>query len=144
MTYAEVKGLLQDVRRKRKLCKTIREELEEIQRDIRALSLPAIDYSKENVQGGIIEPSVERIVIRLQEKQEAFDKALTVFMDTEDRLIDAITLLPPLERSVLTERYLKDTPPEVVAKSLSYSLDSIYRIQRTAIQRLSSSDSVKQ
>lgn len=136
MTYEETKKLLKQVRAKRRLCKTIRDELEELERNIRALCLPGIDYERIRVSGGLPSSSVERIVEKLNNKSAAFDKALTEFMESEDRLTEAIEQLPPVERTILTERYLKDIPPKIIANKMHYSIDHIFTLQRSAIQKI--------
>lgn len=141
MTYEEVKGLLEDVRNKKRLCLRLQKEINTLLGTFVALGRPA-GYT--SAPQSIRQPSnrhligsLERLDGRLEGKRKQFESSLTDMMDTEDELTVAIGALSSVEQDVIIGYYLQDLTHYQLARECNYSERSTKYIKKQAITKLS-------
>ena len=139
MTIEECRKMLGDMRRAKARAKRMRNELEEMQGDIAALALKSALNGTEG-HGNAVSRPVERIVERIQQRQEAFAAALDEAFAIEDKLADAIRSLTPEEQDVIIECYMRGTPMRKIAGALFMSERTAYRLRGTATRKIAERD----
>ena len=101
MTFGETKRLLENIKQSKRLCVRIRQEITDIREDYSALTSCLGNPSGVRVSDGA--PAAERLILRLDVKQERFEKELDKFMDLEDRLAVAVQKLDTVEQDVIID-----------------------------------------
>ena len=135
MTYQEVKKLLEDLKRSKRLCLRYKDEIAAIKDDYGALSSPVGSFGQPRCHSTT--PTTMRLIERLEARQERFEKELAKMMDIEDRLAEAIQLLDKAEQDIIIGYYMRERKHHQLAMELYCSPETTYRIKRRAIKKLS-------
>lgn len=102
-------------------------------------SLKAISYSKDKVQGGLIQDDsliIKKIdkISEVEKKIEKLYKELTIFQNTVSEGIK--TLNNYTEQQIIIFRYFNNYPWEKIAEDIGYSKAQTYRLHGQALENL--------
>ena len=135
MTYQEVKKLLEDLKRSKRLCLRYKDEIAAVKDDYGALTSPVGSFGQPRCHSTT--PTTMRLIERLESRQERFEKELAKMMDIEDRLAEAIQLLDKAEQDIIIGYYMRDRKHHQLARECNYSEQHIRRIKTRAIIKIS-------
>lgn len=136
MTFNECKAMLENIKERKRIIRSIRREIEDIDKDIEALSLRSTLGNSGLGHGSEISRPVERIVLRLRERQADFEKQLDLIMELEDKVAQAIKELPDDEQDVIISYYMSDDCMYSVANKVHLSESTAYRKKKRAIGKI--------
>ena len=88
------------------------------------------------IDGGQTDSVVERIVLKIEERQKRLETLLDDVMREEDELAAAIQSLSGLEQDVIIGYYLRDKTHAKLARELHYSIRGIEDIKKRAIKKI--------
>lgn len=134
MTYQEVKELLEQIKSKRKLCIRIKDEINTLRESYDIIKSPLSNLTGGTHPCGI--SSVERLVMRVEEKRERFERILQETMDLEDKLLEIINTLTPTEQNIIIGYYMQDKTHYELSQECNYCDRHIWRILKTAINKI--------
>lgn len=135
MTYEEAKELLKSLEHKKKLCRAKQRQISEEKAQI---SIAAVDYSRERVQGGSEGNSAQQRYAERMEKLSAdFDKLLDETFAIEDMLVSRLGELSEIEQTIMIERYMHGKSWRQIERDYEYSIDGVYKINSRAIKKIS-------
>lgn len=136
MTIQECKHLLSSMRTAKNRARAIRREIEEIEKDIAALSLRSALGNVQETHGTGISKPVERIVERLDLQHAQLEDAYNEVFAIEDKLAAAIQELPEDEKEVIVDFYMRDRSMTHIYTNQYYSESTAYRRKRTAVKKI--------
>ena len=134
MTYQEAKELLEQIKAKKRLCLRIKQEINTIRENYDILASPLGNLT--GCSHSCETSSVERLVMRVEEKREKFEKILEEIMDLEDKLSNVINTLTPTEQDIIIGYYMQDKTHYQLADQCNYCDKQIWRIKKTAINKI--------
>lgn len=123
-----------------RLNELINSNLQELQ-DLKQLSLSisAIDYSKERVQGGTSSSDAKFVdlISKIVELEEVIDKDVDRFVNLKIQIRDTINAVENLDEQVLLRyRYINFLTWEQICEKMNVSLRTIHRIHSTALKNV--------
>lgn len=123
-----------------RLNELINSNLQELQ-DLKQLSLSisAIDYSKERVQGGSSSSDAKFVdlISKIVELEEVIDKDVDRFVSLKIQIRDTINAVENLDEQVLLRyRYINFLTWEQICEKMNVSLRTIHRIHSTALKNV--------
>lgn len=138
MTFEECKHLLETVKERKWQIKRLRKEIQNIDENIEVLSLRSPMANSEVIRASGISRPVEKIVLRLEQRQQDFMELLSETMDLEDKLVAAVESLPEDEKEIIVEYYMGDTKSDMIeiANRIHYCDRTVYRKKKTAIRKI--------
>jgi len=134
MTYQEAKELLEQIKSKRRLCIRIKDEINTLRESYDIIKSPLSNLTGGTHPCGI--SSVERLVMRVEEKRERFERTLQETMDLEDKLSEIINTLTPTEQNIIIGYYMQDKTHYELANQCNYCDKQIWRIKNKAIEKI--------
>ena len=134
MTYREAKELLEQIRDKKRLCLRIKQEINTIRENYDILASPLGNLTA--CSHSFSTSSVERLVMRVEEKREKFENVLAETMDLEDKLSETINTLAPTEQDIIIGYYMQDKTHYELANQCNYCDKQIWRIKNKAIEKI--------
>ena len=137
MTYEEVKNLLKSVRSKKSRLLAMQAYIAEERRLMLGVTSPQFDgvsvvHSQENGP----EKRITKFIDRLNKWKERYGGLFEEMCEEEDRLTEMMQKLSPVEYEVILNRYLKGLTVRKTASLMNYQEDSIKKICRKAIQKM--------
>lgn len=136
MTVQECKHLLSSMRTAKKRARAIRREIEEIEKDIAALSLKSALGNVQETHGSGISKPVERIVERLDDQHALLEEAYNEVFAIEDKLAEAIQELPEDEKEVIVDYYMRDRTLVNISMNSYMSRRTVCRRKDSAIHKI--------
>lgn len=136
MTIDECKHLLSSMRTAKNRARAIRREIEEIEKDIAALSLRSALGNVQETHGTGISKPVERIVERLYEQHTQLEDAYNEVFAIEDKLAAAIQELPEDEKEVIVDYYMRDRSLINISVNSYMSRRSVCYKKKSAIGKI--------
>lgn len=134
MTYEEAKELLKSLEHKKKLCRAKQRQISEEKAQI---SIAAVDYSRERVQGGSERNSAQQRYAERMEKLSAdFDKLLDETFAIEDMLVSRLGELTPIEQSIMVDRYMNGKSWRQIEADYHYGANNSFKIHQRAIKKI--------
>lgn len=123
-----------------RLNELINSNLQELQ-DLKQLSLSisAIDYSKERVQGGSSSSDAKFVdlISKIVELEEVIDKDVDRFVNLKIQIRDTINAVENFDEQVLLRyRYINFLTWEQICEKMNVSLRTIHRIHSTALKNV--------
>jgi DNA-directed RNA polymerase specialized sigma subunit len=134
MTYIEVKKLLEQIKHKKRLAERIKQEINTLRENYDTLTCPLVGVPNSNTHSQ--DSPVERLFMRVAEKQEKLAKLLNGIMDLEDKLSEAIKKLTFYEQEIIIGYYYQGKTHTQLAYETHYSRESTFRYKRQAIQKI--------
>ena len=136
MTIQECKHLLSSMRTAKNRARAIRREIEEIEKDIAALSLKSSLGNVQETHGSGISKPVERIVERLDIQHTQLEDAYNEVFAIEDKLAAAIQELPEDEKEVIIDFYMRDRSLVNISINSYMSRRSVCYKKKSAINKI--------
>lgn len=136
MTYEETKKALDSLIEKKRLLKKKQEQIQQANEQIDCLK--ATDYSKIAVQGGNKEFIAEVFVEHMERLQKSFEETFNEVVAIEDYIAERLADLSEMEQAIIIDRYMLGKSWYKIRQEYGYAEAQPYRIQNSAIQKLSS------
>lgn len=136
MTFEEAKDKLKRIHTLKTKARDVAADINECQLNIDALTLHSGLSGALQIDGGRSDSVVERIVVKIEQRQEQLVKLLDNIMREEDALASSIQVLSELEQDVIVGYYLRDKTHAKLARELHYSIRGIEDIKKRAIKRM--------
>lgn len=136
MTVGECKKLLEGMRSTKKRARQIRNEINEIERDIAALQLRSTLGKVEEIRASGVSRTVERIVERLDQKRRDLEESYNELFAMEDKLAAAIQELPDDERDIIIDYYMRDRSIINIATNSFFCSRTVLRKKKSAIGKV--------
>lgn len=137
MTYEDMKKMLDELKHKKSLLRTLKRQIEEAREQIDCLR--AQDYGNTAVQGGIKEPAAERFVEHIERLEKRYEALMEEVFLEEDYIAEHLAELSPIEQTIIIERYISGKSWRKIQQEQHYEERQPYRIAKQAIQKLASS-----
>ena len=134
MTYNEAKDKLKALKGLKRL---VRAKARQIQEEREQIGITAVDYSKERVSGGSATSMQQRFAEHMERLEAEYDRLLDRMREIEDLIAEHLGDLTDIEQEIIVERYMHNKSWRQIEKDVGYSTDSVYRIHRAAIQKIS-------
>ncbi len=141
MTYDEAKNLLKSLTDKRKLYRVKERMLAEAINESPTIS--AVRYDGIHVDGGENTPVQQRYIERVERLENERDKAFTEMCDIEDYISRNLSLLSPIEQTIIIERYMNGKSWKKLEREYCYSQQNLYVIHQKAIKNFSKTKSLE-
>lgn len=135
MTYDETKMLLDEIKHKKTLLRTVKRQIEEARSQIDCLR--AQDYGGIAVQGGRKEAVAERFVEHMERLEKRYESLMNEAFRCEDMLSDALPKLTDIEQAIIIERYIHGKSWRKIQQEFNYAERQPYRIADSAIKKIS-------
>lgn len=136
MTFEEAKEKLKQIRNLKNKARDVMEDINECRQNIDALTLHSALSGALRVQGGESDSVVERIVAKIEERQQKLEVLLERIFAEEDELNAALETLTETERDVIIGYYLRDKSHKRLAWEMSYSVRGIEDIKARALHKI--------
>ena len=136
MTFEEAKEKLKHIHGLKVKAKEIAADINECQLNIDALTLHSGLSGALQIDGGRSDSVVERIVVKIEQRQEQLVKLLDNIMREEDALASSIQVLSELEQDVIVGYYLRDKSHGRLARELHYSEGHIKYLKHKALEKI--------
>lgn len=136
MTFEEARDKLKHIHTLKTKARDVAADINECKNNIEALTLHSALSGALKIDGGQTDSVVERIVIKIEERQKRLETLLDDVMREEDELAAAIQSLSGLEQDVIIGYYLRDKTHSKLARELHYSIRGIEDIKKRAIKKI--------
>ena len=134
MTYEEMKKMLDGVKHKKSLLRSIKKQIEETREQIDCLR--AQNYSDIAVQGGIKEPAAERFVEHIERLENRYKAVMEQVFEIEDYISEHLPVLSEIEQAIIIDRYMSGKSWRRIQQEHNYAEAQPYRIEHQAIKKL--------
>ena len=136
MTFEEARDKLKRIHTLKTKARDVAADINECKNNIEALTLHSALSGALKIDGGQTDSVVERIVLKIEERQKRLETLLDDVMREEDELAAAIQSLSGLEQDVIIGYYLRDKTHAKLARELHYSIRGIEDIKKRAIKKI--------
>lgn len=136
MTYEEMKKMLDGLKHKKSLLRSIKKQIEETREQIDCLR--AQNYSDIAVQGGIKEPAAERFVEHIERLENRYKAVMEQVFEIEDYISEHLPVLSEIEQTIIIDKYMGNKSWRRIQQEYHYEERQPYRIAARAIQKLAS------
>ena len=136
MTYEEMKKMLDEMKHKKSLLRTVQRQIQETREQIDCLR--AQDYGVIAVQGGIKEPAAERFVEHIERLEKRYESLLSEVFVAEDYISEHLPNLSAIEQAIIIDRYMHGKSWRKIQQEYHYVDRQLYRIANSAIKKISS------
>ena len=137
MTYEEMKKMLDEMKHKKSLLRTVQRQIQETREQIDCLR--AQDYGVIAVQGGVKEPAAERFVEHIERLEKRYEALVEEVFREEDYIAEHLAELSPIEQTIIIERYIHGKSWRRIERDVNYSERRVFDFQKSAIIKLSKS-----
>lgn len=134
MTYEEMKAMLDGLKQKKRLLRSVQRQIEEAREQIDCLR--GQNYSDIAVQGGEKEPSAERFVEHIERLEKRYEKLMTEVFAVEDYISEHLSVLSEIEQAIIIDRYMGNKSWRRIQQEYHYEDRQPYRIAERAIRKL--------
>lgn len=135
MTYEEMKKMLDEMKHKKSLLRTVQRQIQETREQIDCLR--AQDYGVIAVQGGVKEPAAERFVEHIERLEKRYESLLSEVFAAEDYISEHLPNLSAIEQAIIIDRYMHGKSWRKIQQEYHYGEAQPYRIEKVAIKKLS-------
>ena len=135
MTYEEMKKMLDEMKHKKSLLRTVQRQIQETREQIDCLR--AQDYGVIAVQGGVKEPAAERFVEHIERLEKRYGSLLSEVFAAEDYISVHMSELSAIEQTIIIERYIHGKSWRKIEREVNYSERRVFDFQKSAIAKLS-------
>ena len=104
MTYEEMKKMLDGLKQKKRLMRSVQRQIEEAREQIDCLN--GRDYGGAAVQGGVKEPAAERFIEHRERLERRYKALMAEAFSTEDYISEHLSALSETEQSIIIDRYM--------------------------------------
>lgn len=136
MTYEEMKKMLDDLKQKKRLMRSVQRQIEEAREQIDCLN--GRDYGGAAVQGGVKEPAAERFVEHIERLEKRYEALLSEVFAAEDYISEHLPKLSAIEQAIIIDRYMHGKSWRKIQQEYHYVDRQLYRIANSAIKKISS------
>lgn len=136
MTYEEMKKMLDGLKHKKSLLRSIKKQIEETREQIDCLR--AQNYSDIAVQGGIKEPAAERFIEHIERLENRYKAVMEQVFEIEDYISEHLPVLSEIEQAIIIDKYMGNKSWRRIQQEYHYEERQPYRIAARAIQKLAS------
>ena len=81
----------------------------------------------------------QRFAEHMERLEAEYDRLLDRMREVEDMIAEHLGELSDIEQAIIVERYMRDKSWRQIEREYEYSIDSIFRLHRTAITKISKS-----
>lgn len=134
MTYEEMKKMLDGLKQKKRLMRSVQQQIEEAREQIDCLN--GRDYGGAAVQGGVKEPAAERFIEHLERLEKRYETLMTEVFSAEDYISEHMSALSEIEQAIIIDRYMGNKSWRRIQQEYHYEDRQPYRIAERAIQKL--------
>lgn len=134
MTYDEMKSMLDGLKQKKRLLRSVQRQIEETREQIDCLN--GRDYGNTAVQGGIKEPAAERFVEHREKIESRYKNLMAEVFAVEDYISEHLPVLSEIEQAIIIDRYMGNKSWRRIQQEYHYEDRQPYRIAERAIQKL--------
>lgn len=134
MTYDEMKLMLDGLKQKKRLLRSVQRQIEETREQIDCLN--GRDYGGTAVQGGIKEPAAERFVEHREKIESRYKNLMAEVFAVEDYISEHLPVLSEIEQAIIIDRYMGNKSWRRIQQEYHYEDRQPYRIAERAIQKL--------
>lgn len=134
MTYEEMKKMLDEMKHKKSLLRTVQRQIQETREQIDCLR--AQDYGVIAVQGGVKEPAAERFVEHIERLEKRYEALLSEVFEAEDYISVHMSELSAIEQTIIIERYIHGKSWRKIQEEHHYEERQPYRIAERATKKL--------
>lgn len=134
MTYEEMKKMLDDLKQKKRLMRSVQQQIEEAREQIDCLN--GRDYGGAAVQGGVKEPAAERFIEHRERLERRYKALMAEAFSTEDYISEHLSALSETEQSIIIDRYMMNKSWRYIQQEHHYGEAHPYRIAERAIKKL--------
>ena len=134
MTYEEMKKMLDEMKHKKSLLRTVQRQIQETREQIDCLR--AQDYGVIAVQGGVKEPAAERFVEHIERLEKRYESLLSEVFEAEDYISVHMSELSAIEQTIIIERYIHGKSWRKIQEEHHYEERQPYRIAERATKKL--------
>lgn len=135
MTYDEMKKMLDSMKHKKSLLRSVKRQIEETREQIDCLR--AQDYSGSPVQGGVKEPAAERFVEHMERLEHRYESLMAEVFAAEDYIAEHMSELTEIEQAIIIERYIHGKSWRRIERELNYSERRVFDYHKSAVVKLS-------
>lgn len=118
------------------------DELKEL--EVVAYNVRALRYDSNCGGGGDSDDRLATLIDRLDEKRRHLAAAYMTLLEADSTLEQELADLPPIERAVITGRYVRGLRWDTLARELNYSTRQVQRIHGNALLHLAQVNDVAQ
>lgn len=135
MTYDEMKKMLDSMKHKKSLLRSVKRQIEETREQIDCLR--AQDYSGSPVQGGVKEPAAERFVEHMERLEHRYESLMAEVFAAEDYIAEHMSELTEIEQAIIIERYMHGKSWRRIEREVNYSERRVFDYHKSAVVKLS-------
>ena len=135
MTYGEMKKMLDSMKHKKSLLRSVKRQIEETREQIDCLR--AQDYSGSPVQGGVKEPAAERFVEHMERLEHRYESLMAEVFAAEDYIAEHMSELTEIEQAIIIERYMHGKSWRRIEREVNYSERRVFDYHKSAVVKLS-------
>lgn len=135
MTYDEMKKMLDSMKHKKSLLRSVKRQIEETREQIDCLC--AQDYSGSPVQGGVKEPAAERFVEHMERLEHRYESLMAEVFAAEDYIAEHMSELTEIEQAIIIERYMHGKSWRRIEREVNYSERRVFDYHKSAVVKLS-------
>lgn len=135
MTYDEMKKMLDSMKHKKSLLRSVKRQIEETREQIDCLR--AQDYSGSPVQGGVKEPAAERFIEHMERLEHRYESLMAEVFAAEDYIAEHMSELTEIEQAIIIERYIHGKSWRRIERELNYSERRVFDYHKSAVVKLS-------
>lgn len=135
MTYDEMKKMLDSMKHKKSLLRSVKRQIEETREQIDCLR--AQDYSGSPVQGGVKEPAAERFVEHMERLERRYESLMAEVFAAEDYIAEHMSELTEIEQAIIIERYMHGKSWRRIEREVNYSERRVFDYHKSAVVKLS-------
>ena len=141
MTYDEMKKMLDGLKQKKRLLRSVQRQIEETREQIDCLN--GRDYGGTAVQGGVKEPAAERFVEHLGRLEKRYAELMTEVFAAEDYISEHLPALSEIEQAIIIDRYMGNKSWRRIQQEYHYEERQPYNILKKAIEKLAKAKRVQ-
>lgn len=135
MTYDEMKAVLDGLKEKKRLMRTVQRQIEETREQVDCLH--GQNYSDTVVKGGVKEPAAERFVEHIERLENRYEKLLSEVFAAEDYISEHLPALSEIEQAIVIDRYMNGKSWRKIQQEYHYEARQPYNILKKAIDKMS-------
>ena len=135
MTYDEMKKMLDGMKHKKSLLRSVKRQIEETREQIDCLR--AQDYSGSPVQGGVKEPAAERFIEHMDCLEQRYESLMAEVFAAEDYIAKCLPVLSDIEQAIIIERYMHGKSWRRIEREVNYSERRVFDYHKSAVVKLS-------
>lgn len=136
MTYEDMRTMLDGLKDKKWLMRSVQRQIEEAREQIDGLN--GRDYGGAAVQGGVKEPAAERFVEHLERLERRYEALMAEVFSAEDYIAEHLPALSEIEQAIIIDRYMGNKSWRRIQQEHHYGEAHPYRIAERAIKKLAS------